>query len=774
VNAYRFDKDDVHRPTFIIDTPPPFTSGELHIGHAYWNIINDTIARYKRLRGFNVLFPQGWDCQGLPTELKVQKRWLVPKENRALFRQKCIEWTEQMIKMGYRPDWEQYEYRTIDSSYRRNVQLTLIKFYENNLIYRDAFPVHWCPNCETALAQAELGYVETPGTLFYIKFSVKQGTLELATTRPELLSACQAVAVHPEDERYLRLIGSTIDVPLFHRKVPIISDPDVDQSFGTGVVMVCTFGDEQDIKWQQKYNLPISKIVDEQGRVLNSGKYDGLKISKARKEVVSDLMATGQLSKKEKISHNVLCHTERADCMTPIEFLIKNQFFIKIKPYKQKVIETCQNMEWIPHFMLQRLVDWVNSIEWDWLISRQRVYGTPLPFWYCNSCDEIIPAIEEQLPVTPEEADPPLTHCPKCNSTEITPSLDVCDCWVDSSITPLIISGYFNDRSLFKLLYPASIRQQGHDIIRTWLFYTVLRCLLLTDQAPFEGVLVNGHILGPDGHKMSKSKGNVVSPETKLDEFGADSLRQGLLSLTVGSDFPFNWEGVKYNKSFLQKYWSVARFAFQFINNYDPAAEDPKHLTILDRWILSKLVDTITKVEMALEDFQFHQAIATIHNFLWHDFCDHFIEAVKYRLYNKPDEKNYQAAVYTLFTVLWNITIILSPICPHITEELYSQCFNTAEISVHAEQWPRVEHIPFNEEVKNKGDFIVQLLADVRSRKSRLGIPLNVMLTKVILAAPKNKISILKEVEREFKNILHIEEITYEQHIEPIVKNVIP
>jgi valyl-tRNA synthetase len=779
-NAYQFNKNDVRHPSFVIDTPPPFTSGELHIGHAYWNIINDTIARYKRLRGFNVLFPQGWDCQGLPTELKVQKQWSVSRENRSFFRQKCVEWTEQMIrkmkatmiKMGYRPDWEQFEYRTIDSSYQRNVQLTLLQFYERDLIYRDAFPIHWCPNCETALAQAELGYVEAAGTLFHIKFPMKQGSLELATTRPELLAACQAVAVHPEDERYIQLIGSTINVPLFHRDVPVLSDPDVDPNFGTGVVMICTFGDEQDVKWQQKYDLPVAKIVDEQGQMINSGKYDGLKISSAQKEIVNDLIEAGQLSQKEEITHNVLCHTERADCMSPVEFLIKTQFFIKIKPYKKKVIEICQNMVWIPRYMLQRLIDWVNSIEWDWLISRQRVYGTPIPFWYCNSCDEIIPARKEQLPVTPEEVDPPIKQCPKCNSAEIQPSFDVCDCWVDSSITPLIITGYFNDKDLFNLLYPTSIRQQGHDIIRTWLFYTVLRCLLLTDKTPFEEVLINGHILGPDGHKMSKSKGNVVSPETKLDEFGADSLRQTLLSLTVGSDFSFNWEGVKYSKSFLQKYWSVARFAFQFIRDSDPVDVNVKHLTILDQWILSKLVDTIEQVKIALDHYQFHQAIDAIHNFLWHDFCDHYIEAVKYRLYNKPDEKHYQAALYTLYMVLWNITIILSPICPHITEEIYSRCFKTSGISVHTEQWPCIKDIPVNEDAKTNGELIIQLLADVRSRKARLGVPLNATLAKVVIAAPRKTISTLKKVETDFKNILHIEEITYELHPEPIVKSV--
>ncbi|MDQ1279109.1 MAG: valyl-tRNA synthetase, partial [Thermoproteota archaeon] len=375
-STYRFDKNDKKKPVFVIDTPPPFTSGELHIGHAYWNIINDTLARYKRMRGYNVLLPQGWDCQGLPTELKVQKKWRIPKENRDLFREKCVEWTLQMIesmkktmiKLGYRPDWEQFEYRTMDSSYWRNVQQTLLDFHEKDLIYRNAFPVHWCPNCETALAQAELGYVDQQGSLYYIRFSYNGGYIEIATTRPELLSACQALAVHPEDERYKHMIGKRAETPLFNKAVPILADPQVDKEFGTGIVMICTFGDEQDIKWQQKYDLPIIEAIDERGRLINSGKYTRLKIIEARKAVVSDLKETGLISKEEEISHKVLCHTERSDCMTPVEFLVKTQFFIKIRPFKEEVKEACKRMTWLPEYMLQRLIDWVNSIEWDWLI----------------------------------------------------------------------------------------------------------------------------------------------------------------------------------------------------------------------------------------------------------------------------------------------------------------------------------------------------------------------------------------------------------------------
>ena len=288
--VYKFHKMDVEQPIFVIDTPPPFTSGELHMGHAYWNILNDTIARYKRMRGYNVLLPQGWDCQGLPTELKVQEIWKIPKTDPEIFRKKCMEWTERMItsmkttmiRLGYRPDWEQFEYRTMDSTYWKIVQLTLLDFFDKGLIYRDAFPVHWCPHCETALAQAELGYIEHKGFLYYVNFISPQNTIEVATTRPELIPACQALAVHPDDTRYSELIGTSVKTPIFDKEVPVIADHDVDPDFGSGVVMICTFGDEQDIRWQQKYTLPISKKVDERGRLVNTQKYDGMTLAKAR------------------------------------------------------------------------------------------------------------------------------------------------------------------------------------------------------------------------------------------------------------------------------------------------------------------------------------------------------------------------------------------------------------------------------------------------------------------------------------------------------------
>lgn len=768
--VYKFDTGDRDRPVFAIDTPPPFTSGEMHMGQAYWCTINDTIARYKRMRGFNVLLPQGWDCQGLPTELKVQYKWGVSREDRDAFRSKCVEWTELMIdsmkatmgRLGYRPDWEQFEYRTMDPSYWRNVQRSLLRFLAEDLVYRAAFPVHWCTHCETALAQAELGYVEEEGTLYYVAFPLgNDGALELATSRPELLPACQAVAVHPDDDRYRTLIGKEAAVPLFGREVPVLSDRDVDMAFGTGVVMICTFGDEQDVRWQQKYALPVTKVLDERGVMVNAGRYDGLTVAEARKAVVHDLREAGLLVKTETVDHRVLAHTERADCNTPVEFLSKNQFFIKSLPFREEVINACSGMKWVPEHMLHRLTDWVNSTEWDWLISRQRIYGTPIPFWYCDACNEIIPPREEQLPVDTTKLPSPVAECPRCGSPAIHPTTDVCDCWVDSSLTPLIISGYFEDAPHFRRAYPNSVRQQGNDIIRTWLYYSTLRCWLLTRRPPFREALINGMVLGPDGTNMSKSRGNVIKPEEHLAEFGADALRQVLLAPTIGSDFPFKWEVVKYSKAFLQKYWSASRLAQPFLSGYAPSAGDDAHLARLDKWALAKLGGTVEMMTHALDNYEFHIALAAMQDFFWHVFCDQYLEAVKHRLYDKLNDDDYAAARYTLYTVLWTSTLLLAPICPHIVEEINRTIFKNHPRSIHALGWPRVGAIPVDRTDEETGDTIVAVLATIRSAKARAGIPLSADVTRITIHTPSKQQPAVRAEEEEIKKVLHVQSIAY-------------
>jgi valyl-tRNA synthetase len=766
--VYKFKNDG--RPAFVIDTPPPFTSGELHMGHAYWNILNDVLARYKRMKGFDVLLPQGWDCQGLPTELKVQYKWKIPRDDRERFRANCIEWTRNMIdsmkhtmiKLGYRPDWEQFEYKTMDKEYWRAVQESLLMMHEKGLIYRKEFPVHWCSKCGTALAQAEVGYVQKQGKLYYIRFKAGQGDLEIATTRPELLPACVALAYNPSDERYAGLRGGNAEaeVPIFGQKVSILEDDCVDPGFGTGMVMVCTYGDEQDIKWQQKYGLPIIRAIDEYGRMVNAGKYTGMKAAAAREEIVRDLEGATRISKVDPLTHSVLTHTERADCMTPIEFIVKDQWFVRSKEFKDMVLDESAKMHWVPKFMSQRLVDWVNSIEWDWLISRQRVFGTPVPFWYCKSCGAIIPPKREALPVDTTSMGPPVEICPSCGGKDMAGTSDVCDCWVDSSISPLIVTGFFGHRERFENTYPTDYRQQGHDIIRTWFYYSTLRCTILTGKAPFKGVLVNGHILGPDGSRMSKSKGNVIMPEQGVNDYGADAIRQALISLTLGSDFPFKWEPVKYGKSFLQKVWSSVRFAEGFLTE-EAYAIDEEHLEEVDRWILSRLRETAAKVEEAMEAIQFHIAIDLLQRFYWHDVCDQYVEALKPRLYSPMTPESQATAKSTLYYVIWTFTRLLAPICPHITEEIYQNVMKGREsfISIHAAPYPAAGQIP---DVNGRvGGIVINVISELRSRKVEAKLALSAEVPTGHIHGDEETIRICRESEWLIREVLHIRAMEY-------------
>jgi len=766
--VYKFKNDG--RPVFVIDTPPPFTSGELHMGHAYWNILNDVLARYKRMSGFDVLLPQGWDCQGLPTELKVQYKWKIPREDRERFREKCVEWTHNMIssmknsmiKLGYRPDWEQFEYRTMDREYRKAVQESLLMMFEKGLIYRKEFPVHWCSKCGTALAQAELGYVQREGKLYYVKFMSESKEIEIATTRPEMLPACVALAYHPGDERFKDLAGKEAEVPLFGQKVPILEDECVDPNFGTGIVMVCTYGDEQDIKWQQKYGLPVIRAIDESGKMVNAGKYTGMKAVAAREEITMDLKQSVRICRVDPLAHSVLTHTERADCMTPIEFIVKDQWFVKSKEFKDIILSESSKMEWIPKFMHQRLVDWVNSIEWDWLISRQRVFGTPVPFWYCKSCSAIIPPKWEDLPVDTMTMKPPVDKCPSCGGTDISGTLDVCDCWVDSSISPLIVTGFFTDKKRFERAYPADYRQQGHDIIRTWFYYSTLRCTILTGKSPFKGVLVNGHILGPDGTRMSKSKGNVIMPEQGVSQYGADAIRQALVSLTLGSDFPFKWEPVKYGKSFLQKVWSSARFSEGFLTE-EAFPIRSESLEAVDRWILCRLRETASEVQKAMEGVQFHTAIELLQRFYWHDVCDQYLEALKPRLYSPRTPESQQAAKGTLYYVMWAFMRMLAPFCPHITEEVYQGIFRGREgrVSIHASPYPVAKDMP---DVDGKaGEVVVNAISGLRSRKVEAKIALSAEVAKGSIQCDKKSLEICRENEWLIKEVLHIKELDYSE-----------
>lgn len=748
--VYSFNPDS-QKEAYSIDTPPPFTSGTLHMGHIYNHVWIDIAARYKRMRGYEVYFPQGFDCHGLPTELRVEKEKGVRKEDRERFIEECVKWTHKAVErmksqfdaVGYSCDWN-YTYKTMDDTYKALVQRTLLDFYERGLLYREKHPVLWCPRCETALAKAEVGHVEREGKLYYIDLDSEGHKLTIATTRPEMMPACVAVFVHPEDKRYKKFVGKKAKLPIFNREVPILADDEVDMEFGTGVVYLCTFGDEQDIRWQRKYQLPVIEAIDKRGRLTHvAGKYKDLDAGEARKMICEDLVEDGHIRKIEKITHSVLSHTERSSCKHPIELLPLKQWFIEVKKFTQDIIMASKEMNWYPQYMLQRLVDWSEAMDWDWIISRQRVFGTPIPFWVCE-CGAIIPA-DGELPTDPRGTS---RECEACGKKALGEE-DVCDCWVDSSVTPLVISRWNSDMGFFEKTYPCSLRPQGYEIIRTWAFYTIFRSLILTGMPCFRELLINGMVAGPDGRKMSKSLGNVVEPEEPLKKYSADTLRQWAANGTLGDDYPFSWEECDHSERFLTKLWNISRFIQMHLEDFKEG-KTPQ-LREIDLWILSLLQELIDETTSNMDNYVFNIPMERTRSFMWHELADNYLEMVKHRLY-KPEvygEESRYAAQYTLNTILKNILKLLAPYTPHICEELWDNIYGKGYVTVS--KWPTPDKKLISEEAKESGELAKRLVGEVRRYKSENGIPLAKEIEKVKIYVNKDLASTIEKIREDIK-----------------------
>jgi len=749
MSVYRFDWDDQKRPVFSVDTPPPYASGEFHTGLTLNWTYFDILARYKRMNGFNVLFPQGWDCHGLPVEVEVERKNNIKKTDIPpdKFRKLCMELVEEnianmkesIIRLGCSIDWST-EYRTMDPDYWRRTQLSFILLYKKGFIYRGKHPVNWCPRCETAIADAEVEYDTRTAQLYYIKFKLEdEGFLEIATTRPELIPACVMVAVHPEDNRYASYIGKRIHVPTTDRKVTILADDMVDPKFGTGVVMICSFGDKADVKTIMKHKLPIIICIDEQGKMTNNaGKYAGMKSEEAKETIITDLKAEGLVSKVEPLSQEVsLCWR----CHTPIEILEREQWFMKTRILTEEVEKNALEITWYPDYMKHRLINWAKSLEWDWVISRQRVFATPIPIWYCKKCGEILLAKEDWVPIDPRIEKPKIGKCPKCGEDEFVPERDVLDTWMDSSLTCAVHAGW-PDKEDWRKRYPADVHPSGVDIIRTWAYYLMVKHLALFGEKPYKSCLINGMVLGTDGREMHKHLGNYVASLDVLNKYGADCLRQWAAGGgATGSDIPFRWPDVEYGKRFLTKLWNAARFVSNNLENCKP--NEKCDFQLLDKWVLSKAEKLTQKVTDALEKCQFNIALEEIRNFTWHIFCDQYLEAVKDRLY-KPEvygEEKKKAVQFTLYNVLYRIIQLLAPISPHTTEEIYDAIYKEfiGQKSLQLTPWPETNVERIDEDCEKKGDLVMAVITEIRREKAEKRKPLNAQIKRLKLYAGKSQ-----------------------------------
>ena len=756
---YRYDWGDSTRPVYSVDTPPPYPSGDFHMG----NVLNwtyfDIRARYKRMRGYNVLFPQGWDCHGLPTEVAVEKAHNIRKSEVPpdVFRHMCEEWIEQYIekmktavqRLGCSVDWTT-EYRTMESEYLRKIQLSFLLLYEKDMIYKGEHPINWCPRCETAIADAEVEHESKNGRIYTIPFQVPGGELLIATTRPIYLPACVALGVHPGDERYNKLIGREAEVPVFGQMVPIVGNDEVDPEFGTGAMMICTYGDKADVVAVARFNLPVVNLIDGKGILLHvAGKYAGMQIQDGQKALVKDMWRMGLIRDEKEIDQEVgLCWR----CDTPIEVVNARQWFMRTISLTDKVVETAKRITWYPDWMRQRLIDWATGLDWDWVLSRQRVFATPVPAWYCRDCGKIRLAKPEELPV-----DPKVTaihdRC-ECGSSDYFPDTDVMDTWFDSSLTCAIHAGW-PDRPGWRRQFPASVHPSGQDIIRTWAYYLMVRHLALFDETPYNSLLINGMVLGADGRKMSKSLGNFVSSPEVFSRYGCDAPRQwAAAGGSTGTDIPFRWEDVEYGWRFMRKLWNACRFTTLRLEDYDPDTNAEPQL--LDRWITSKLQKTIQKTTVAMEACDFMNATETARNFIWHTFCDDYLEAAKTRLYG--DGEGRKAAQNTLYHTVRDMLKLMAPIIPHLTDEIWRTMYD-ADTSINVSPWPEYQESKIDDKAEKIGDTVVAVIRDIRREKNRAGISLNAPITRVELYAPHEMLGYLEQGRQDILDTLKIREL---------------
>lgn len=725
-----------HEPTresFTIDTPPPTVSGKMHIGHASSYSQQDFYARYFRMKTGKVFFPFGTDDNGLATERLVERTKGVKatKMTRKEFRELCLA-TVRELKPDFVSDWKRIgmscdfetTYSTIDAACQKASQKSFLDLYKKGHVYRQESPVSWCPACETAIAQAEFENVDLKSSFNEIAFSHKGERLVIATTRPELIPACVALAVHPEDERYKHLHAKHAKVPLFDHEVPIIQDEKVDREKGTGLMMVCTFGDKEDVEKWHKHSLPIRIVFERDGRMgALAGRYEGATIKEARERILEDLEREGLLVSKRPITHAVNVH-ER--CGTEIEFLKTAQWYVRILDKKEELLEAGRAIQWHPEHMRVRFEHWVENLGWDWCISRQRFYGVPFPAWHDPKTGEIILADEDRLPVDPSTDPAPREG--------LVPDPDVMDTWATSSMSPQIVLGWAEDSERADNLLPMSLRPQAHDIIRTWAFYTIIKGLLNSGTIPWKNIAISGFVTDPHGKKMSKSKGNVVDPRTVLEQFSADAIRYWAAGAKLGDDIPYQEKDLVTAKKTATKLWNASRFAIMNLEGYSGFEGD---LELMDRWLLSKYSGLVLSATQAFERFDHSKAKFEIDQFFWNDLCDNYLEIAKGRLYEPEDPAHKASAQFALLQALEGTLKLFAPFLPFITEEIYSHLPSEGKAkSIHVSPWPLARAEWHDEAAQAVGDDIVRVVAEVRKWKSASQLSMRAQVPRLAVTSP--------------------------------------
>ena len=755
---YRFDEKST-KPIFSVDTPPPYVSADhLHPGHIMSYSQAEFVVRFKRMQGFNVFYPMGFDDNGLPTERHIEKKYKINKNSisRPDFVKLCLEETQQGAKnykelwelMGISVDWTK-TYSTINPHSQKIAQWSFLDLYKKRYLERREDPIMWDISFQSALAQTDLEDDEQKSFLNDIEFlSENREKLIISTTRPELIPACVALFCNPNDERYKHLVGKKAITPILNQEVPIMTDEAVDIEFGTGLMMVCTWGDAEDILKWKTHKLETKAILKENG-VVNElgGIYEGIHISKLRKIILEDLTKENKLISQKEITHTVQV-SERSG--VNVEFIKTKQWFINITQYKTELLEQAQKLNWHPKRMFSIYQDWVTSLKWDWCISRQRYYGVPLPVWYHKETGEIILPQEDELPVDPT------AYTPKgYNPEDLIAEEDVMDTWMTSSLSPMISSKLVQDLDIQARLYPSSLRPQAFEIIRTWLFYTVAKSFFHHKSLPFRDVMISGHGLDKAGKKISKRLGNYTPPQKTVDLYGADAFRFWATGTTLGENIRFNEDEIKKGKKTVNKLFNASKFLEMHLGDFDPKSK--VSLENSDKWILDELNQTVKKATESFESYEYFRARSTVDTFFWSVFTDNYLEFIKYRLYGE-DKDSKESALYTLYTVLLAIIKLYAPILPFITEEIYQGVFLKFENtkSIHLASWPVVDsNLDLSEEKRLEFAEVLKFVEQIRAFKSQNSISLGKNIESFEIESNIN----LSDYKEFFEKALRVDEV---------------
>ncbi len=753
-DIFKFNRGEKN---YTIDTPPPTVSGKMHVGHAFSYPQQDFIARYKRMKGYNVFYPWGFDDNGLPTERFVEKERRVTIDNTPLkdYIEICKEVSREAEKdlyqawydTGLSADFKNYIDTSSDFSVKISQEL-FMDLAEKNRAYRDEAPYITCPTCRTAISQIEMKDAIINTDLVYFNFN----GIEIATTRPEMLGACIAIFVNPDDERYKNMIGREVEVPLYGYKVKVMSDDSIDKEFGTGAEMLCTFGDQNDLALWKKYGLK-ARIILKNNKINDGSIINNYTIKDARKTIIEKLEEKHYIIKIEKIKHSVNTH-ER--CGTPIEIGISKQWYIKDLDIKDELIEFGNKIEWVPDHMKTRYNNWVTGLKWDWCISRQRYFGVPFPVWYCNQCGAILFADRDELPVDPR-IDSKNRKCMTCGSSDLSPETDVMDTWATSSLSPTLYLSHADNMDM----YPMDARFQGHDIITSWAFTTILRSYLHYGKIPWKKIIISGNVYDPFGQKMSKSKGNIVEPKVIIDNYGADALRYWASTTMQGENIKLREQDLMRGRKTVIKLENSLKLVQLLAEGEKPAKIDIQFP--VNRWIISKMEHTVKEVTAYMDINEVMKARITLDKFFWNIYCDNYLEIIKSET-SKQDRRN--ETLYTAFYVMENILKMYSPIMPFITEELFHQ-INPETKSIALESYPEFDpESIFVEE--GEIDYIIGMIDKIRNLKSQM---------KMSMAAPLQTVKIhgnAKLIEKYnyiLQGIMHIDKLEIIESTEDFIDN---